>query len=524
MPTSGTKYQVPTAWPEREALREKGQFWTPDWVAEAMAAYVLIDGASKVFDPAVGAGAFFRAAKAIAHVLGKHVTLKGTELDKKTLQQAEEHGLTKKDLAHVTITDFVLKPPAGPFCSIVANPPYIRHHRLPLIVKAQLRRLSIELIGRALDARAGYHIFFLLRALQLLNKNGHLAFIMPADTCEGIFSRTLWDWITSHFSLQGVITFTPQATPFPGVDTNPVIFLIKNTNPQSDSLRWVRCMRPETPELRRWILSGFTQSKFKDLQVLRRPLSEALSTGLSRPPQLKQAPSYVLGDFAKVLRGIATGANEFFFLSASQAKTLGIPKDLLKPAIGRTRDVTGDTITGDTLAFLEAKNRPTLLFSPDDRPLEHFSIDVQKYLRVGEELGLPKRALIASRRPWYKMEVRIVPPILFAYLGRRNARFVSNLAGVIPLTGFLCVYPRRSDPTYVDKLWNVLSHPETISNLVLVGKSYGSGAIKVEPRALERLPIPDSVVTKYRLDAPTRTHQLSLYGHVTPQQLSSKVR
>jgi hypothetical protein len=39
-------------------------------------------------------------------------------------------------------------------------------------------------------------------------------------------------------------------------------------------------------------------------------------------------------------------------------------------------------------------------------------------------------------------------------------------------------------------LWLALEHPATIANLALVGKSYGSGAIKVEPRALERLPIP----------------------------------
>ena len=29
---------------KREILRQKGQFWTPDWVAEAMVAYVLGGG------------------------------------------------------------------------------------------------------------------------------------------------------------------------------------------------------------------------------------------------------------------------------------------------------------------------------------------------------------------------------------------------------------------------------------------------------------------------------------------------
>ena len=32
---------VPRTGPARESLREKGQFWTPDWIADAMVAYVL---------------------------------------------------------------------------------------------------------------------------------------------------------------------------------------------------------------------------------------------------------------------------------------------------------------------------------------------------------------------------------------------------------------------------------------------------------------------------------------------------
>ena len=118
----------------------------------------------------------------------------------------------------------------------------------------------------------------------------------------------------------------------------------------------------------------------------------------------------------------------------------------------------------------------------------------------GEAMGLPQKALISTRRPWYKMEKRAVPPILFAYLGRRHARFILNQAEVIPLTGFLCVYPQRTDAAFVGKLWKILQHPQTVANLALVGKSYGDGAIKVEPRALERLPLPPAVVAHVGLE------------------------
>jgi len=486
--------KLPPSGVKREALREKGQFWTPDWVAEAMLGYVVAGGCTTIFDPAVGAGAFFRAARKIQQELGLTLGLFGTEMHPAAISEALENGLSKEDLAGVEIRNFVVDPPPRSFAGIVANPPYIRHHRLPPSIKAQLRAFGGLLLGRPLDGRAGIHIYFLLRALELLENGGRLAFIMPADTCEGVFSAPLWNWITGKFRLDAVVTFAPSATPFPGVDTNAMIFMIRNCPPGKD-LFWAKCTKPNGEQLKRWTRSGFSQCEGDAMVVSRRDLAEALDTGLSREPSEGARSSSLLGDFAYVLRGVATGANEFFFLTAKRAKELGIPGDYLIRAVGRTRDVSGDEITPDALEQLEKLSRPSLLFSPDGRRLDLFPKPVRDYLAHGEEIGLPKRPLIASRNPWYKMERRPVPPILFAYLGRRNARFIRNLAGVIPLTGFLCVYPRRHDPDYLEKLWEILRHPQTVANLSLVGKSYGGGAIKVEPRALEKLPIPASLVS-----------------------------
>lgn len=44
-------------------------------------------------------------------------------------------------------------------------------------------------------------------------------------------------------------------------------------------------------------------------------------------------------------------------------------------------------------------------------------------------------------------------------------------------------------PETTNWVGRLLQHPSVIANLASVGKSYGSGAIKVEPRALESLPI-----------------------------------
>ena len=493
--------RLPSAGAAREELRKKGQFWTPAWVAQAMTAYVLQNGSDHVFDPAVGEGAFFRAANQLAREQGRQVALLGTELDADALTQARENGLDANDLRQVQIRDFVFDPPPRKFDAIVANPPYIRHHRLAPEAKAILREQGKCLLGKPLDGRAGFHVHFLLQALQLLNPGGRLAFIMPADTCEGKFAPSLWAWITAHFRLDGVITFAPDASPFPGVDTNAIVFLICREEPQ-EAFCWTRVYAPWTDALKTWVHDGLPCADTPALHSQTRTVREGMAVGLSRPPRSVPNDGHVLGDYVSIMRGIATGANDFFFLTRAEAEHRQIPPELLRLAIGRTRDVNADTVTGETLRQLDAKGRPTHLFAPDARPLESFPAAVQAYLREGEQAGLPIKALISQRKPWYRMETRRTPPFLFAYLGRRDARFIRNEAGVVPLTGFLCVYPKSSSPEMEERIWRLLQRPETVAALAQVGKSYGSGAIKVEPRALEQLPLSSTLLEAVGLQPP----------------------
>ncbi len=517
-------YKLPSSGEARETLREKGQFWTPDWVAEAMVEYVFLDKGGRLFDPAVGAGAFFRAAKTVAKEKGLYFSLSGMDIDPHALEQAVQYGLTKTELENVKIGDFVFEPPKEKLSAIVANPPYIRHHRLSLEKKKQLKRFSLQTAGMVLDGRAGFHVYFLIRALSLLEENGRLAFIMPADTCEGKFAVDLWRWISTHFCLDAVITFTPEASPFPNVDTNPLIFFIRKAN-SKDSFVWAKCYESGTETLKLWVRSGFEIAPDKSIAIFQRDLKEGLQTGLSRPPVTKKTSKYVLGDFVQVMRGVATGANEFFFLTDEQASQLEIPKKYFVRAIGRTRDVPSDEITDKTLESLQQKGRPTLLLSLNGEPYDDYPDKVKEYLKFGERLGLPQRPLISQRKPWYRMESRVVPPFLFAYLGRRNSRFVRNTAKIVPLTGFLCVYPKSEDKEFIERLWKILNHPDTIANLTLIGKSYGDGAVKVEPRSLERLPIPDSVIEESGLPVQLRLfEQGQLFKTTTYPTRKQKIR
>jgi len=65
----------------------------------------------------------------------------------------------------------------------------------------------------------------------------------------------------------------------------------------------------------------------------------------------------------------------------------------------------------------------------------------------------------------------------------------------------LCVYPWDTTQAGVRKLWRALNHPDTLANLSFVSKSYGGGALKTEPRQLDQLEIPQSVLDEVGLKA-----------------------
>jgi hypothetical protein len=60
-------------------------------------------------------------------------------------------------------------------------------------------------------------------------------------------------------------------------------------------------------------------------------------------------------------------------------------------------------------------------------------------------------------------------------------------------------------------LWQALNHKDTLENLKFVGKSYGSGAIKVEPGNLKKLVIPAHIVHSFGLKTAEQTFQTRLF-------------
>ena len=282
-------------------------------------------------------GAFFAAAREV----GFKGEFAGFEVDESVLSAAYKLGLPPSQLRGVVVGDFIGAGLASRFPAIISNPPYIRHHRLSEARKRELQALAKRRLGFTLDGRVGLHVYFLLKCLESLAPEGRLAFLLPADVCEGVSSAALWKRLSESYRIDAVLTFAESSAPFPHVDTNALVFLLSNRTP-ARRVAWLRVLRPDAEAILGALeANGAGPAASDSVEVYLRELEEMVSTGLSRPPRTRDVSAVPLSAFARVMRGIATGANEFFFLTAEGLQQRGLEKRFFKRAIGRTRDCPG---------------------------------------------------------------------------------------------------------------------------------------------------------------------------------------
>jgi len=211
----------------------------------------------------------------------------------------------------------------------------------------------------------------------------------------------------------------------------------------------------------------------------------------------EERPGFVaLSQLARFRRGIATGANGFFLLSAQRVAELGIDPARCLPCVGRATAVRGLIWRGEAMLLLNLSDPLT--------PAE------AAYVAQGEAEGLPSRYILAHRQPWYGMEQRPVAPIWGAVFARGDLRFIHNAAGASSLTCFHGIYPFSDDGPLHQALVLCLNCDAVRAASRLHGRVYGGGLNKFEPNDLKGLMVPDLRLVDRRLLAEMAAHLVLL--------------
>lgn len=468
-------YEKVVAGPNRRRL---GTFFTPPNVVELMldrAGRVLPEPTS-IVDPGAGVGAFSVAAAmrwpdAKVQAVDVNVVTLG-------LLAARLVGCGHSARVELVLEDFISwVQDAGSLGGgrlFLGNPPYTRHQDLTQATKKRALKATDELVDSGLSGLAAY---FLGASIARLADDDALCFVLPGSWTEGRHGQGLrkWMWEAAKRPVE-LLAFPPGVQIFPGTRVNAVIATV---GPAATSAAQLITGRISTGEQ----LTIDTRAIARDGDVPNSfgPLLWASQSG-------DQAGTVALSTLGRVRRGVATGANHFFFLTDDEARS--IPRRLLRPGIRRLRELKGGVLDKAAHDALGKAGRRRWLLSLSG-PENMRSKGVRVLVEAGEAAGFDQRHLTGLREHWYVVERAVAPHIIVSLMSKDGFRAVLNQLGAIPSNSMYGIH--LYDPTVATDLCAWLNSPAGQKAIHSRARHYSDGLRKLEPSDYMAVPIPTTL-------------------------------
>jgi adenine-specific DNA-methyltransferase len=459
--------------------KQLGQVATPEPIASLMANWVMSAKPRAVLDPAAGLGGLLAACRQF----NQRVELVGAERDTETLRRAKTSAPRGTKLI---LADY-LKSDAGLFDGIIANPPYVKAHRLDYSEKDWL--YFEERLGTPLDRLTNLYALFLLKIWEDLAPRGRAAVILPAEFLNANFGEEIKERLLRAIRPAGIAIFAPSLNVFADALTTSAIVLLDKNRALKAPI-WARLA--ETVKDAEAFVEGLLAGRISasgsgliDLAALNpkdKWLNLLLNGATERVPvQFANR----LGDYFKSRRGIATGANDFFCLSSAVMREHQLTEAHVDPCITKATDADGLVFTREKFDALVARDRRCFLLNPSRN-----GQNLARYLEVGEQQGIPKRHLPSHRPVWYLPENRAVADIWVAVFSRESVKFILNTSGAKNLTCFHGLYAKPENESLAPLMTLFLNSSLGHESFSQVNRFYGDGLNKLEPKDVEDMPCP----------------------------------
>jgi adenine-specific DNA-methyltransferase len=478
----------------RKAL---GAFYSPDALVGPLVDWAVNRADQSVLDPSCGDGVFLQAAARRLLRLGASrprvaSLLRGVDLNPAASQVTRARLGTELGIPFSNVSSgsfFALHPPGDLFATqpqvdvVVGNPPYIRYQEFVGSVRREARSRALD-SGVRLNQLASSWAHFVAHAMSFLRPDGRLALILPAELIHAGYAGPLREGLRRSFEEIHVVSFR-QAV-FPDVQEEIVFLLAEGRGRGPGVLRLVE------------VESGDDLTDFSCL-LSRSEIHAAGESpskwipGYSSHPGVSTLEALVarselvpLSRVGKANIGFVSGANDYFVLTAEEARDWGLPETSLRPALVRARQLPWLQITKSDLQRLWREEERFLLWLPEG-PLTPAE---EGYVRQGVELGLPERYKCRVRRPWFRVPGVVAPDAFLTYMSDVVPRFCLNTAGVVASNNLLAIrltgVPSRIRKAFVVAFYN----SATLLSCERIGRAYGGGVLKLEPSEADRVLVP----------------------------------
>lgn len=474
-----------------DARKARGAFFTPPQICRFLAAWAIRSSNDRVLEPSCGEAAFLTAAgERLAELGAAHASeqihsfgqVQGVELHDVSAVMAA--GLTADVGVNATIHvgDFFEFEASEPFTAVLGNPPYVRYQDFT----GQSRRVAQERAlaqGVALSGLASSWAAFVVHATEFLAPDGRMGLVLPAELLSVNYAGPVRRFLLERFASVQLVLFEERV--FPEVMEEVVLLLAEGSGGTD----------------------RFTVRQLHDLANLadldRTPVtwSPADPTGKWMPALLPPAAADVyaglltdgsfvpLSDWGDPYLGMVTGNNKSFCLTADHARTLGLTAaDLLPICPPGSAHLRGLSFTERAHADMVAAGARGFLFYPhDDTPAGATAAYIDNLHRANVHRGYKCRI----RSPWWRVPLVDPPDLFLTYMNHDTPRLTRNTAGVRHVNSIHGVKLRPGRRQVgVSNLPIGSLNSLTLLGAELVGRSYGGGMLKLEPREASLLPVP----------------------------------
>jgi len=469
------EYSSLTPYEERKKI---GQFFTPFPIAEFMAEWIIGNEKCKtILDPAVGLGIFFRA---IVSKKGyEKYRFVGYDVDEKILNCAR---IVFNNIPDVKVNlekkDYLFNDWVNEYDGIICNPPYLKFHDYESkeILSIFDKKLKMRLTGFT-----NIYTLFFLKSMNQLPEEGRASYIVPSEFLNADYGKRVKDYLIKSEKLRFIIIIDFETNIFNEAITTSSILLFANDK-YNTNVEFINIKSVEELKLLKNYIKSYPVCRKGRIIVKSSELNpeEKWRKYYGKINRDKYKNLVPFNTYANVVRGIATGANDYFTFSVSKIRKFNIDKKNLLPCLTKANYATKHFFTLAHFNELQNKDKPVFLLNPVDLD----DGNVIEYLKMGEHKGIDKKYLTSHRNPWYAIENRPPAPILVTVFSRNGLRFVRNEAKVYNLTSFHCVYVY---PLFIRKVDLLMAYLLTeIAREIFNDekREYGDGLDKFEPNDL----------------------------------------
>lgn len=466
-----------------ESRKARGAFFTPIEIAAFLVKWAIRLPSDEVLEPSCGEAVFLRAAyqrlRSFMALPPGDSQIVALDINPGAVGVAAGVLASMGGTAQLTTEDFFAFRTERRFDAVIGNPPYVRYQNFTGDARAKAREAALAQ-GVRLQGLASSWAAFTVHAAAFLKPEGRLALVLPAELLSVNYAGPVRRFLMNRFARVRLIVFEERV--FPGVLEEVVLLLADGQGPttycellQAKNLNELEVLTPHMWEPReaegKWI-EGLLPPHAGDIynQIVNAGAFENLE---------------VWGD---INLGMVTGNNRYFTLNNQEIRRLGLERSELMPICpAGSHHLRGMTFT--TSAWTEMLEHGTAgyLFDPQTKPSEA----ALRYIREGEQRGIHTAYKCRVRSPWWKVPRVSTPDSFFTYMNHDTPRIVTNGARVAYLNSVHgIVFRTERRKLAMDLLPIAALNSFTLLGSELVGRSYGGGMLKLEPKEADRLPVP----------------------------------